>query len=432
MNIAELTKSTRAQRATKLFGVRTIGRDQIARRILTTTPHADAAAASEKIANLKPLIRYLRRTQTQRYREQAVFNELAINLCSAIDGNMEFQGETVSLDLKAWSWMFDEQSRAAYLLADPADPEPLESALFASSIGEIFADVFGLERGTEFAQLAQCPRRDQLALLRKLVGDETVPGWEELELWHQKELSTDAIVNVPVGEQPFSPPGAKEPSVAEQPDGVPSAPRETPPGQPTGPLTIRSEPHLPQQSSVTVALRISRRHSSIPRITQAERVSGDFCEEKVMEFELHGDPPRYPLHVAGITGWNSPGVDILSFDSPEKLAEFLDAKEKHAHMVSRFIEVKGRRDSGAKIDLRDNELSAARRFGPKYYLYRVYDQGNGDYSLAILKDPLNDLTGRTRFYEINLDSARQTERFDLSAGLTKDDYIRGSRFDATT
>ena len=151
-----------------------------------------------------------------------------------------------------------------------------------------------------------------------------------------------------------------------------------------------------------------------------------------MEFELHGDPPRYPLHVAGITGWNSPGVDILSFDSPEKLAEFLDAKEKHAHMVSRFIEVKGRRDSGAKIDLRDNELSAARRFGPKYYLYRVYDQGNGDYSLAILKDPLNDLTGRTRFYEINLDSARQTERFDLSAGLTKDAYIRGSRFDATT
>ena len=209
LNIAELTKSTRAQRATKLFGVRTIGRDQIARRILTTTPHADAAAASEKIANLKPLIRYLRRTQTQRYREQAVFNELAINLCSAIDGNMEFQGETVSLDLKAWSWMFDEQSRAAYLLADPADPEPLESALFASSIGEIFADVFGLERGTEFAQLAQCPRRDQLALLRKLVGDETVPGWEELELWHRKELSTDAIVNVPVGEQPFSPPGLK-------------------------------------------------------------------------------------------------------------------------------------------------------------------------------------------------------------------------------
>ncbi len=72
--------------------------------------------------------------------------------------------------------MFDEQSRTAYLLADPADPDPLESALFASSVGEIFADVFGPERGTEIAQLAQCPRRDQLALLRRLVGHETVPA----------------------------------------------------------------------------------------------------------------------------------------------------------------------------------------------------------------------------------------------------------------
>ncbi len=84
---------------------------------------------------------------------------------------------------------------------------------------------------------------------------------------------------------------------------------------------------------------------------------------------------------------------------------------------------------GAKIDLRDNELSAARRFGSKYYLYRVYDRGNGEYSLAILKDPLNDRSGRRRFYEMDLDAAHQTERFDLAQGLTKDAYMRGSRFD---
>jgi hypothetical protein len=151
-----------------------------------------------------------------------------------------------------------------------------------------------------------------------------------------------------------------------------------------------------------------------------------------MEFEMHSDPPRYPLHVAGVTGWNSPGVDILSFDSAEERAAFLAAETKHASMVNRFIEVKGRRDSGAKIDLRDNELSAAQRFGSKYYLYRVYDRGDGDYSLAILKDPLNDRSGRRRFYEINLDAADQTERFDLAGGLTKDAYMRGSRVGTIT
>jgi hypothetical protein len=428
LNIAELPKGARAQRVHKLFGVKTIGRAQIVRRIHTTTPHADAAEASEKITKLKPLIGYLRRTQTQRYREQAAFNELTINLCSAIDGDVEFQGETVPLDLKAWSWMFDDQNRTAYLLADPSDPEPLESALFATSVGEIFADVFGLERGTEFAQLAQCPYRDQLALLKRLVGEETVPGLAELEQSHKEGLARDSeLVNIPEYEPQSSLPGAITPSVGEEPDGLPSPPDDTLPADPNRPLTIRSEPHSPQKPSGIVALRISHRPSSGPRITQHERVSGDFCEEKVMEFELYSDPPRYPLHVAGITGWTSPGVDILSFDSPEERAAFLAAETKQASMVSRFIEVKGRRDSGAKIDLRDNELSAARRFGRKYYLYRVYDQGNGGYGVAILKDPLNDLTGRKRFYEVNLDAARQTERFDLSAGLTKDAYMRGVR-----
>jgi hypothetical protein len=433
LNIAELPKSARAQRVHKLFGVKTIGRAQIVRRIHTTTPHADAAEASEKITKLKPLIGYLRRTQTQRYREQAAFNEVTINLCSAIDGDVEFQGETVPLDLKAWSWMFDNQNRTAYLLADPSDPEPLESALFATSVGEIFADVFGLERGTEFAQLAQCPYRDQLALLKRLVGEETVPGLAELERSHQEDLARDSeLVKIPEYEPQSPVPGAVTQPVGEEPDGLPSPPDDIPPSDPNRPLTIRSEPHSPQKSSGIVALRISRRPSLGPRTTQHERVSGDFCEEKVMEFELHSDPPRYPLHVAGITGWSSPGVDILSFDSPEERAAFLAAETKQASMVSRFIEVKGRRDKGAKIDLRDNELSAARRFGRKYYLYRVYDQGNGSYGVAILKDPLSDLTGRKRFYEVNLDAATRTEQFELSAGLTKDAYIRGSRVDPIT
>jgi hypothetical protein len=182
-----------------------------------------------------------------------------------------------------------------------------------------------------------------------------------------------------------------------------------------------------------VALRISHRISSGSQsgVTH-ERLSGDFCEEKVMEFEINDDPPRYPLYVGGLTGWSAPGVDVLSFDSFEKRASFLAAEKKDAALVSRFIEVKGRRDSGAKIDLRDNELQAARSFGSKYYLYRIYDRGNDCYSLAILKNPLNDRKGRRRFYEINLDASTQTEQFDLSAGLTRYAYMRGSCVDTIT
>jgi hypothetical protein len=44
---------------------------------------------------------------------------------------------------------------------------------------------------------------------------------------------------------------------------------------------------------------------------------------------------------------------------------------------------------------------------------------------------MNELTGRKRFYEVNLDAARQTEGFDLSSGLTKEAYMRGTRVSST-
>jgi hypothetical protein len=396
-----------------LLGVRSVKPGEIVRRIRGHTPAADSIAAAREVNDLKPLIRFLRKTD----RAKRALERLQLELCSAITGEVEFRGQTVALEIGCWEWVFDDDTDTAFLLADPAEPEPLESPFFANAVGEIFAEVFELARGAEFAQLAQCRRReDRLPLLRKMLGDETVPGLDELERTLREEMLRDQEMILPA--EGLAPPrivGPSHPAVGAQPE-LPTA-ELTP-----RPLLIQPATHTPTPAAA-VALRVTRTiHAEDRSITTYERVRGDFCEAKVVEFEEQRG--RFALHVGKITGFDASGVDVLSFSSAEQRAAFEAAERKDAMLVERFIEVKGRRDSGAKIDLRDNELSAAFRFANKYYIYRVFDRRDGTYAFAILQDPLRARGGRKRFYEVNLDSADGTRRFELAGGLTKDAYLR--------
>ena len=140
-----------------------------------------------------------------------------------------------------------------------------------------------------------------------------------------------------------------------------------------------------------------------------------------MEFEECDTPPRLPVRVAGITGYEAPGVDVASFGTAQDKDQFLKGDRRDS-LVARFIEVKGRASEAAKIDLRDNAVKAARRYQDRYYLYRVFDRGNGSYELAVLKNPINDETGARAFYEINLEAATRTEEFSLAGGITESTY----------
>jgi hypothetical protein len=148
---------------------------------------------------------------------------------------------------------------------------------------------------------------------------------------------------------------------------------------------------------------------------------GTFCEYKAMEFEECDTPPRFPVRVGNVTGFQSPGVDILSFATEQDKEQFI-AGDRRDTLVARFIEVKGRSTEGAKIDLRDNAVNAARKYQDKYYLYRVFDRGNGSYELAVLKNPIADETGVRPFYEVNLEAATRTEEFSLAGGITENSY----------
>ena len=189
------------------------------------------------------------------------------------------------------------------------------------------------------------------------------------------------------------------------------------------PLEIEAKPHTPVTPSTGIACRVTRALSSGHRYYGGARrvTDGTFCEYKAMEFEQCDTPPRFPVRVAGITGYEAPGVDVLSFATAQSKEQFLKGDHRDT-LVARFIEVKGRASEAAKIDLRDNAVKAARRYQDKYYLYRVFDRGYDSYELAVLKNPINDETGARAFYEINLETATRTEEFNLSGGISEANY----------
>jgi len=424
VNVAALPKRSGTQKVEALFGVKAIERSHIKRRILNHQPVPDADIINDEIEHIKPLILVLRRSQQQKARESLLFRQLRITVCSTVEGEVEYGGQKEPLQLGIWDWILDDETHTAYILSDPQESDRLNSDLLADAVGQIFAAVFSVERGDDFARLVRCQRKNRLRVLKRLIGDEDIPGMEELERRYREEASQTQAQEIHLPDTGLLPPIAL-PVQQVIPNPLPPPVVHPASGgkEQEKPLEIEAKAHTPAPPSAGIACRVTRALSSARYYYgRARRVTdGTFCEYKAMEFEECDTPPRFPLRVAGITGYEAPGVDVLSFASEQDRTRFMNGDHRDT-LVARFIEVKGRASEAAKIDLRDNAVKAARRYQDKYYLYRVFDRSNGSYELAVLKNPINDETGARAFYEINLEAATRTEEFSLAGGITESNY----------
>jgi hypothetical protein len=181
VNVAALPKRSGNQKIEAIFGVKAIERSHIQRRILSHQPVCDAILIKDEIEQVKPLILALRRSQRQSAPETARFKKLTVTICSSVDGEVEYNGQKVPLQLGVWDWILDDETHAAYVLSDPQETDMLNSDLLADAVGQIFAAVFRVERGDEFARLIGCHRKDRLRMLRRLAGDDEIPAMDELE-----------------------------------------------------------------------------------------------------------------------------------------------------------------------------------------------------------------------------------------------------------
>ncbi len=420
LNVVALPKRSGSQKVAALFGVHAVERSQIIRRIEHFQPVVGADQFAEEIERLKPMLFLLRRSKTQASR---LFRSLRVQICISIAGEMEFQGYRSSLELGPWDWILDDETQTAFVQADPIEPDPLRSDLMADAVGQIFAAVFRIERGDEFARLIGCKAKDRTKILRRLVGEEKLPELAEIERRyldattgesHEFEVPAEAL-RPPI----LVPPGHSNPPVATH-EGTPVSPQ-------LGsfqPPQIETQPHDAVPRSAGIACRVIRKQSMGPRTFSGTRrvTNWVFCEHKAVEFEDAAAPPRFPLRVSTVTGWKAPGVDVVSFATADDRNRFVAAENKDDRLVIRFIEVKGTSSGNTRIDLRGNELAAAQRYRGRYYLYSVFDKHDGTYEMAILRDPLGDAKGIRSVIEINLELAEGTEEFRITGGIHEDSY----------
>ena len=199
-----------------------------------------------------------------------------------------------------------------------------------------------------------------------------------------------------------------------QADGASSAKQddETKTG---GNLVIIPRPTKPKNAS-------TRRKLTIKKVSRSggggsnsySRLDGDFCESKVFEIEENFEPPRFPLLVGHYTGEDAFGCDILSFATYEAREEFRLNKNRDLNLVERFIEVKGRKDNQAEIELRGNEKKAALKYGDKYYLYRISKISKDNFNLTILSNPLIDPKVVEHSVYIDLDRSTNSEVYEIA------------------
>lgn len=417
LKVVDLPKHASVEKVTRLFGVKAVDRDAMKQRVIVRELAAGSREANATFQAAKPYLHKLRVSQNARFTQELAFRELRLEVCSMLRAELSYEGQIGEVSIPVWGWMIVDST--LLVRADPARPISISESILAEVLGEALASVFRVADGGQFARVLSCPETDRLELLR-LLGCESVP--EDIAAlkttYDASRPNTDAKARFPVappdkrdGDGPSKPltPEAGEPTPSATPDE---------PGQQVPPQVV-SQQHTQAPPPTHVKLRITGGTpgggwSSGHRVTDA-----DFCEKKAVEFEEADTPPRFPLRVSHTQGYDGPECDILSFASEFDRTAFVNQEVRDLGLVIRFIEVKGRSDRAAIIELKGNEYDAAEKYGPRYCLYRLYEHTSGEYHLAILADPLSDKDALQPVVHVSPERAKSTQRFTLLGGATR-------------
>lgn len=411
LKIVNLPKRVGAEKVKRLFGVEPLENAGINRKVMMHQTAENYLEYQWAFQEAKPFLFQLRATQTSQKVSIQTLKDLTLVMCTQLNAIITYQGEEYPDQAQSWAWIIEDKT--LYVRAEESETGEISHVMLADAVGEALASLFRLSNGSEFARLFDCPPRERLPLLAKISGEVAVKDIETIK----KEFG-DFRVDKPVLSSPRKPEPDTLPtdelqgdtSTSKQPD--PSTDKKT--------LNI-DEVEVDKSVERSTAPIIIRKGASEPRgpITYLRVTDGNFCERKGIEFEEADTPPRFPLLVGHIVGRESPRCDILSFATEEARQAYRDGKDTTFASVVRFIEVKGRSDRGAIIELTGNELSAAEEYGERYYLYRFYEENDCRFILTVLSNPVVQEEALLPVFHVKLENAQATQQFVLTGGLQK-------------
>lgn len=405
LTIADLPKRVGALKVKMVLGITALDRSSIRQELVTFQSSPAQTERSLWFDLAKPDIKRLRNAQTKQPQAVGAFDRLELVVCDMVCVQLEYEGISYNHEAHDGEWfVFLDKLYVKGDLDDSID-------LLADSAGVAIASIFGLADGDAFSKVLRCDPKSRQRLLRRMCGDDFI---DELELAKTTPLPR---YSGPI-EQPTIP-NAKE---KETPGGQPAEavnvgtdiPSESKVNDSMKEPGIKPVEHLPQppKSFRKLVIRNIQRSVGIGRLPR-QVVDGDKCEKLAQAFEEQSNPPRFALGVGHIMGTDAPGFDLVSFNSAEDREKFQRQSTRDWTIVQRFIEVKGRSSATAKIELKGNELKAARQYSNHYFLYRFYEETDGQFMVSILENPLGAGEAINPIIEVDLERAKTTKRFEF-------------------
>jgi hypothetical protein len=408
MALFEMDRKRGAPKVNKVFGVKSLEAKGIVIDIQTFIEHPRTEEFAFESSKLKPYILAIRIAEASNISAK-MLRELNFKLCRNVVAVAKVGDKSISLDLNEGEIIVCENT--AYLKGDSTeDCKILSDVILADAVGEIYASLWSLARGSDFARIAACPSNQRIVLLSKILGidaesyfneaNKRLTG-QEISTVDESEMWVEPATNNPVTETLIN--AAINPNTEQPIDnrkiGMVS------------PIQVEEKLHIPSQPHRKIVKRITST-ISLNKTGSTGYFVADFarCQEIALNFEESEGQGRFALPVDHIQGEKAYGCDILSFATNQDREMF--KKNGELSLVERFIEVKGSTNEKGIVVLRGNELASAQKHYMKYYLYRVFQtQIYGYYELMVLPNPLD--SNYKAAYEIDLFRSSSSKKWSI-------------------
>lgn len=126
-------------------------------------------------------------------------------------------------------------------------------------------------------------------------------------------------------------------------------------------------------------------------------------QEELEALQFEADQGRFPYPLDEERGRFSEGCDLVSFMSDGDLSRYLETRE--SSLVTRFIEVKG-----GEMRLTKNQVTAARRYHERYFVYHVALQKGGGQVIEMFRNPVDWSKPNDWVLEVNGKQAPESHR----------------------
>ncbi len=271
---------------------------------------------------------------------------------------------------------------------------------FWRAVGDLFAELVDAAVGGDFASILACEAPDDMRdLLERISDGRATALLAEAQTRLAMELpSTSIIEALPLPPAPPPAPIASPATLAAEQLAA-SVSKSTAEAVTDGAF----EPTKAPVGRRTERIRFSTGAPAARGGTRVVQVT-DESETTEIASRYEEQQGRFTINVKHIHGYAGPRCDLLSARPASTRDVALKTGSIQLAQVERFIEVKGRNQRTGAVELTENELAGAEKFGCLYFIYRVFcDPTDPEWrELAILVDPLSSPTKQisrsARFY----------------------------------